>query len=346
MLDKANLIQLAKVAINADSSSKVAYSIGEESLTYSQVNKALAKELRELAGTYSDLRENRNLIFSIIEQAIDDVLPNRVIEQYGQFAEIRTFRQGDRPVFYQKISHQSRTRARQFITKVGLAGRYEVFKLDGRSYEVATSAFGGAVQVAIEEVLDGRVTMADVLDIALEALDRSIYIEIERALKAGVAGLQAANKATNNTFVEDDFDRLIGITDAYGGNATIYCTFEFARTMLPPEGWVSEDMKNERWKNGYLGNYKGHRVIVLNQSFEDETNLVKVLDPAYCYIIPGGAEKPIKIALEGQTLMDARHNDDWSDDIHFYRKLGVAADMQNNMTVYINTSLKREIVLP
>lgn len=345
MLSKKDLIQLAKVAVNADPSKKIAYSIGEQELTYSQVNKALATELKELAGSYSALRENKNLIYTIIEQAIDDVLPKRVIEQYGQFAEVRTFAQGDKPVFYQRISLNSKLRARQFITKVGLAGRYEVFKLDGRSYEVATSAFGGAVQVAIEEILDGRVTMADVLDLALEALDRSVFIEIERALTAAIATLPRGNKATNNTFVETDFDRLLNAGDVYsgGGKSTIYCTLEFAMTILPNEGWVSDDMRNQMWNQGHLGNYKGHNVIILPQSFEDETNELKVFDPSNAYIIPAGAEKPVKIAIEGQTLMDSRHNDDWSDDIHFYRKLGVAADIQNNIFVYTNTSLTREV---
>ena len=50
-------------------------------------------------------------------------------------------------------------------------------------------------------------------------------------------------------------------------------------------------MKDQMWNNGYLANYKGHRVIVLPQSFEDETNSVKVIDPQYAWIIPTGAEK-------------------------------------------------------
>ena len=40
-------------------------------------------------------------------------------------------------------------------------------------------------------------------------------------------------------------------------------------------------MKDQKWNNGYLANYKGHNVIVLNQSLVDETNTTKVIDPAY-----------------------------------------------------------------
>ena len=68
---------------------------------------------------------------------------------------------------------------------------------------------------------------------------------------------------------------------------TVYnLLYEFAATMVPSEGWISDDMRNQKWNNGYLANYKGHRVIVLAQSYEDETNEVKVIDPSYAWIIP------------------------------------------------------------
>ena len=199
-LERTELIKLAKVVANANPSSQVAYSFGEDKFSYADLNDTLRNELRELAGTYALYRENKNTIFSLIEETIDDVLPKKVLEQYGQFAEIKTFAQGDKPVFTQKITTAAKRRAKQFITKVGLAGIYEVFKLDGKSYEVPTSAFGGAAQIGFEEFLDGRVDFADVLDIVMEGLDECVYLEIERALKGAVTNLQAANKVTGTSF--------------------------------------------------------------------------------------------------------------------------------------------------
>ena len=338
-LNKSDLIKLAKVVANANPASQVAYSYGEDKFSYAELNETLRSELRELAGTYALYRENKNTIFSLIEETIDDVLPKKVLEQYGQFAEIKTFAQGDKPVFTQRITTAAKRRAKQFITKVGLAGVYEVFKLDGKSYEVPTSAFGGAAQIGFEEFLDGRVDFADVLDIVMEGLDECVYLEIERALKGAVTNLQAANKATENSFVESAMDNLISVADSYG-QATIYCTYEFAATMVPAEGWVSDDMKNQKWNNGYLANYKGHRVIVLPQSYEDETNAVKVIDPAYAWIIPtGGNDKPVKVAFEGQAIVNEYVNRDLSREVQVYKKLGVAAIITNNICVYVNTSL-------
>ena len=337
-LDRKNLFALAKAVTSTTPSTS--YSFGDKQYSHEELEDTFRAELNELAGTYQLYQENKNTIFALISQTIDDILPKRVLAQYGQFAEIRSFAQGTKPVFTQKISVASKRRAMQFITKVGLAGRYEVFKLDGKSYEVPTSAWGGAAQIGFEEFLDGRVSMSDVLDIVMEGLDRAVYIEIERALKGAVSSLAAANKHTDNKFDEAEMDRLLAVADSYG-QATIYCTFEFAATMIPQDGqWMADSMKEQMWTNGYLANYKGHRVIVLDQSFEDETNTKKVIDPSYAWIIPsGGNDKPVKVAFEGQTQVREAENEDWSREVQVYKKMGVTAIITNNICVYQNTAL-------
>lgn len=335
-----DMLTLAKTVARANSSSPVAYSFGDKKFSYAELQETLRDEFKEIAGTYSLYRENKNTVFSLMEETIDDVLPKRVMEQYSQFAEVKIFNQGDKPIFTQKITQASRRRAKQFIGKVGLAGLYEVFKLDGQSYEVATNAVGGAAQIGFEEFLDGRVDFADVLDIVLEGLDSCIYVEIEKQLHGAIKNIQPANKSSQNTFVEAEMDRLISIADSYG-KAAIYCTFEFAATIVPEFGWASEEHKNQRWNNGYIANYKGHSVIVLPQSYEDETNEVKVIDPRFAYIIPVGAEKPVKIALEGGTIVDEYTNYDRSREIQIYKKIGVRAIFSNAICVYENDSLSR-----
>ena len=339
-LDRDNLLTLARQVANANPSSSVAYSFEDKKYSYSDLNETLRSELNELVPNFQAWRDNKNTVFALLENTITDVLPVKVMEQYGQFAEVKTYRQGEKPIFTQKITEASKRRAKQFVTKVGLAGRYEVFKLDGRSYEVTTSAYGAACQIAIEEFLDGRVDFATLLNIIMEGLDEKIYLEIANALIGTVETLQPANKYSGNSFVEEEMDALLSVADSYGnGRATIYCTFEFASTMIPSNEWFSDRMKEEKWANGYLASYKNHPVVVLRQSYTDETNTVKVIDPSYAWIIPGGAEKPIKIALEGETLMKETEHDDWSRDIQMYKKIGVAAIVYNDICVYRNESL-------
>ena len=338
-LAKNDLIQLAKTVANANPASQVAYSYGDTKLSYSALNETLRSELNELASTYALYRENKNTIFTIMEETINDVLPRKVMEQYGKFAEVKTFANGDKARFVQKVTAAARRRAKQFVTRVGLAGVYEVFKLDGKYIDVPTEAYGGAAQVGFEEFLDGRVDFAELIDIIMEGLDEAVYKEIAKALVAAINNLPDANVKTETDFDEKAMDNLIQIADSFG-RSTIYCTLEFAATMVPAEGWVSDNHRDEKWSNGYLANYKGHNVIVLEQSYEDEKNEKKVIDPSYAFIIPAGDNaKPVKIAFEGPAAVKEVDNQDWSREFRVYKKFGVATLLTNNICVYRNTGL-------
>ena len=338
-INREAIVQLMKIVMKADPKSPVAYSYDNKNYSYEDAEKALRAQMAELGGTYALYRENMPTIFSIIEEAIDDVVPKKVSDSYADFAEVRTFAQGDKVVFRRKVN--ARARAKQFVTKVGLAGIYEVFKLGGgESFEVQTSAIGAAAQIGFEEWLDGRVDMAEVTGIIMEGMDELIYREAASALVAGINQLPTANRVSVNGFDEEAFDQLINIASAYG-DPVIYCTNEFAVKMLPTEAWrYTEAMKTELWNNGKFQNYKGHRVIILPQSFVDETNSTKTIDPGYAWIIPSGADKPVKIAFEGNTIVDQYTNYDRSREIQVYKKVGVVAMMTNDICSYIDTSLQ------
>jgi len=342
MLDQKNLVQLAKAVVNANPSAPTAYSWNGESLSYSALNETLRQELNELGGTLDAYRENKNRIFSLIEQVLDDVLPKKVAVNYAQFAEVKVFGQGDKPIFKRNLSSISRARAKQFITRVGLAGVYEVFKLgrNEESFEVRTSAIGGAAQIGIEEFLDGRVDFQELIDIVYEGMDELIYKEIAHAMQGALGQLPPMNRVAANGFDEAAFDQLLMVAGAYG-EPTIYCTEEFAVKLLPNEAWrYTEAMKDELWRNGHFQRYKKWNVVILPNGFEDESNTTKVLDPGFCFIIPNGANmKPVKVAFEGQTLVDERPNYDWSKEIQVYRKVGVVCMMTNDICAYVDTSL-------
>ena len=341
MLDRKNLVALMKQVAKADPSAPTSYSFNGQNLSYEAMNETLRAEMNELAGTYALYRENRNTIFSMIEETLDEILPKKVIQQYEQFAEVKTFAQGDKPVFRRPLSQ--RNRAKQFVTRVGLAGMYEVFKLgpaENESFEVRTSAIGGAAQIGFEEFLDGRVDFAEVTKIIMDGMDELIYKEVAAALNASINQLPPANRVAAAGFDEAAMDRLINIAAAYG-TPTIYCTYEFAVRMIPSEAWrYTEAMKTELWNTGRLASYKGTKVVILEQGFEDETNTRKVIDPGYAWIIPTGADgKPVKIAFEGGTIVDEYTNYDRSREIQVYKKVGVVCMLANNICAYCDTSL-------
>lgn len=340
MLEMNQLKALAKAAAEANRSAATCYSVNGENLSVSAINDTLRDQFNEIAGTYNLYRENKTKVYSLVETLLDDILPTKVLQRYADFAETQTFAQGTKPVFIRKTG---KMRAKQFITKVGLAGRYEVFALGEKSFEVATSAIGGAAAIGFEEFLDGRVDWAELVNIVLEGMDELILREIAKALMASIEQLPAANRVAATGFDETGMDRLVSVVSAYG-TPVIYCTREFATKMIPQEGWISDSMRDERWANGFLANYKGVRVVLLPQSFEDETNATKVIDPGYAWIMPTGSnEKPVKIAFEGSAHMREVENDDWSREMQVYQKVGVGVMFTNNMASYVDESLKGKL---
>jgi len=328
-----DLLALAKATAKADAKMPVAYSYEGQNFSYDALQSTLRDELNELVGDFNKYRRNQVIFFELMQEVIDEVLPKKVLERYSDFAETKIFAQGTKAIFKQKLG---RTRAKKFITSVGLAGIYEVFKLDSSTVEVPMGAIGGAAQIGLEEFLDGNVDFSELLNIVLEEMDEAIYAEIGHALKAMVANFGAYNKYSTNSFKEDKFDKLLATAEAYGP-ATIYCTFEFAATMVPSEGWISDEHRNEKWANGYIANYKGRKVVVLPQSLTED-NSTKIIDPSWAYIFAGD-QKPIKLAFEGQTIVDEFKNADRSRDVQVYKKFGIATVTTGAYAAYQNTSL-------
>lgn len=338
-MDYINQLALAKAAGKASVSPSKSFAFDNKNMSADALNATFMNELKNLGKTPHDFERNKQTIFELLETNLSEVLPVKVLQEYGQFADVQQFAQGTMPVFRVRISEASRKRAKQFVTRVGLAGRYETFKLDGYKIEVPTSAYGGAARVEWEEVLDGRWSMNDFYSLVLEGMDEAVYREIAKALISMVDSIKPVNKTVQTSFNDGEMVRLLQTADAYGQSA-IYCTFEFAATMIPDVAWASDSMKQERWNNGYFSTYKGHNVIILPQSFEDETNAKKVIDPSYAFILPAGTEKPVKVAFEGSAQVKSFENRDWSTEIQTYQKLGVATYLLNpGICVYQNTSL-------
>lgn len=339
-LERKELLALMKAAAQATSTKNYSYN-GEE-MTASALNETLRNEIRELAGDYNAYRRNHVELFEMVEETVNLIAPKRLADAYAMFAEVKTYPQNTAPRF--RISGLGKQRAKQFITRVGLAGLYETFKLGETWFELKTSAVGGAAKVGFEEFLDGRVDFSELVDLVLEGMNELIQKEIATALMSAINDLPTNNKVEGADVVEQSMDRLIAIASAYG-TPTIYCSRQFAMELHPDTvDWMSDRMKDEMWNTGFIGKYKGVNIVILPNSVTDETNTTWAIDPGYAWIIPSdGNTKPVKVAFEGGMHMKDIENYDWSHEIHFYQKVGVGVIMTNNICSYHLTSLSTSV---
>ena len=86
---------------------------GTAPATYSaeDVNAAFTDGLKELASNYYQFMENRYTIYSILTETVDAIVPNKVIDAVGIFAEVRVAGQGEKVLFKTKLGTQ---RAKKF----------------------------------------------------------------------------------------------------------------------------------------------------------------------------------------------------------------------------------------
>ena len=109
--------------------------------------------------------------------------------------------------------------------------------------------------------------------------------------------------------------------------------------------YTNDDIKTALVKHGpvlvSMNRYKGAKIVILPQSFTDETNKTKVVDSSKAYIFPAGREAIFNIALQGATqVKEIESNSDWSKELHTYKKFGVAAFVYNDIATYTITNLK------
>lgn len=320
------------------------------------VNDALRGELKELAGDVYSFMKNRYDIYAIMVETLDKVVPNKVIDAVGMFAEVQVVGNNEKAMFKTKLG---RNRAKKFLTRAAASGVYESFRLDSETFTVDTFCVGGACTIDYERLLDGAEVMADCMDIMTEALTDSVYVEVQKTLRAALnaTGRPAANKHTGSSFDAEEMVKLVNVVRAYGAGAVIFAPGEFVGAMgadaiVPVDatnhiGGVYHPQDIDAIHNqGYINIFRGTPIVQIPQSFIDENNEKTWIDPQLAYILPTGKERVVKVVLEGATQINDFKNRDNSMEINIYKKMGTAILTHYDWAIYQNTGIPNTYASP
>ena len=311
------------------------------------VDAAIADEFKKMTGSINNFMRNRYDIYDIIIENADEIVPVKVMDAMGQFAEVIAIANGDQKVF--KRGGLGRNRAKKFLTQVGLNGLYETFRLDHETFTIGMKSIGGAVGIDFERMMDGAESLAEFMSVLAEAQEDAIYVEVQNALMAAAEStvMPGANKVAG-AYSAADLQKLVNIVKTYGGSATIFASPEFVAAMGPdaivpptanlPGVYNPRDIEDIA-ANGRIKMFRGTPVVELRQSFLDEKNEQVMINPQFAYVLPSGKEKIVKVLLEGATQMYDVVNPDQSIDIHTYKKVGVGILAFNNWGIYKNTAI-------
>lgn len=323
--------QLAKIAYSGVVPRLGVYS--EENITMSEIEDTLRANLKELTGgSYWDKRRNKEIVFQLISEAVGERIPRDVKDALGVFADVRHNPQGAKQVFNVRAGKRG---VKRFVTAVGLGGIYKRVRLDTLSITLDPINIGGAVWIEFEQYLDGAFDFYDLAEYMVEQILISINYEVKKALDAAVEGLPAKQKESGAGFVEDSIVRLRQEAKKYGDQVALVCTETFASKIEPLTDQDKEDKRN----TGMVKKALGMDIVVLPNGEDEDGNTI--FEDNRAYIIPTGQnadDKFVKIALEGETVINETQGTDMSMNIGMYQKAAVGVITTDALFVYEDTT--------
>ena len=228
--------------------------------------RALADELQKMVGSRTLWEKNKYDLFALMSETLDEVLPQKVNDAIGMFAEVIQVPDGTRCEFRVMKGKQ---RGKQFVTVAAEAGQYEAFRLDRDRFDVYPIAVAGAMKTDFERYLEGLEDIAVGYEIIMDGMLDRLYEMIQGCLLKSwnMAGRPAANKVAVSAFDASALRKLCNTVAAYGA-PVIYCSREFASEMANylvannTTKLSEQDMVDVR-ERGYIGKFFGTPVVVM-----------------------------------------------------------------------------------
>lgn len=283
------------------------------------------------------IRANKDLVFTLIEETIEEVLITGWMENpfFAQFVDTRNLALDDENDFYveddsilsvSKVSGNHHNMIRQ---RLGA----------GRHFSVAGEWYGIKIYSDFERVLTGAEDWAKFVSKVTEAINRYLYDALYAALRGAKDSLganwvksgaiEAANKTSLVKLCQD-------ISMATGSDVTIFGARSAlsSLTAMADVNWAPETVKQEYYNNGgVLGNWEGFSVAEIGQGLKRGASINSAtveyqLDTDRLYIIPTSvADKFIKLVNYGETqvsqVTDRDTNRDFSQEYEVLYKMGI-----------------------
>jgi hypothetical protein len=315
----------------------IAAKFSEAGLSKSDIEASLREKLNSLydpRNVYAS-PEGKNTCFALIAESVLEQLPKRVEQQFGIFIDQQTVKVGDKPRFTIKTG---RSALKKYVTKGSQGGTYRKGTLDAKEITFDYYTMVGGVRLEYREYISGFLTMAELQEIILDQAAFTVFTDVQSLLQATYSSLPANNKHQASSLVEAEMDRVIATVGTYGV-PVILCTKTFANT-LPMVSTYDTKAINDIHNMGVIQDYKGTRIIILEQSFTDDTNTEYVVNDEYAYILPTGKEPLVKVVYEGQMLItENKLRGTGAMEFQFEQTVGMTTIFINNLGIYQNTAL-------
>ena len=316
------------------------------SFSAEEVNEAAVKAIMAECGldensSARDFRAVEDKAFALIEEAIDSILPKKLEQVLGEFAEVRQFARDAEVAF--NIEKIGKNRAKLTIAKGARGGIYRAAKLDKKFFSPSTSVETVAVYVTLEEIILGTMSLSELYNNVLEGFEEKIYKEVFNALAAGQSaagtGYNAITTNTTKATLGSAIDSVLPVVKAYG-IPTIFGSYAALSNIYNPlaasSGYPNVEDSADIRRYGFVQVYKGVRCVELPNYLVGGSDWF--YDDDKVFVIPSGV-KPVKVALKGDLTLIRNTQAVGSEKWEAHKIVGVGVAMANNYAVLTVTDL-------
>lgn len=160
----------------------------------------------------------------------------------------------------------------------------------------------GGAYYEYDQLLSGSTEgFQNVVDMLAQDMQDQIVAKAISVLHTAMASAPTANRFSGTNITLAGFNSVSSVVQRYNRKATTVCDIDFAKNLagLVDTAKMSDAMKNQLNENGLFGTINGVDIVVFSNPFADETNTKTLASREFAYILPAGADKPVKIGFEG-----------------------------------------------
>ena len=249
------------------------------------------------------IRRNQALVFDIIEETVQSLL----VTGWGndpfmmKYVDQRNLALGDKNEFYAEDD--------SVLSVMKVAGNHHDIirqRLAGGSVKsIETYWVAIKIYAEFERVVMGLEDWAKFITKVYEAYDRYIKNTIYKTMIDYATALTGTFKKTGSITAENLNALCDLVSTATGMPVMIMGTrVALAKVIdLQNSSYISDAMKNERYRTGLLGMWEGKELVEIPQVFEKGKVGEYKIDNTIIWIMPVADEKFIKVVNEGDTQL-------------------------------------------
>lgn len=275
---------------------------------------------------YNTYRQNKYVIFQILQETISPIINDRLEEVMGRFAEVRNIGWGDSLVF--DIENPE-----LFEVSVIADGTANLRKqrIDNGKMTVDVTTYGIAIYDEFYRFLAGRTDWGTLVSKVAKSYEKRIAESVNATIYGSYSSIEAEFKYSG-TYSEDELMRVLQNVEALYGSAMVVGT-KAALAKIKPD-YVGDATKDQYNAIGYVGTFRGYDTVSLVQSFKPNSYEFN-LSNTDLLILPSSSEKLVKIVTEGTAIVEDVQNTqgDLSIEHYFIQKAGVGLAITNKFGI-------------